>query len=317
MSDCRVWIRLNLPTDKLAQLHDRLPGCDFVKGRDADVAPEQLPGVNAIFTDDVLTDELIERMPNLRWIHSTRGGVYNLFSPAVVNQGIQIISSKGIHGPPFCQFALACMFALASKIPQICQAQTERHWERLIQEPIWGKTVGILGLGTIGNDLAQKSKALGFRVVATKRTVDGKPPYVDELGPPEDLPEMLAESDFVVICLPSIPATANTIVEKDLRLMKPTAYLINLVTGRAIDEDLLVRCFKEHWIAGGALDAFPSQPLPEDSELWGLPNVIISPRMGGLTPFQWDKVLPILIDNLERFQAGKPLRNVVDKDIGY
>ena len=120
-----------------------------------------------------------------------------------------------------------------------------------------------------------------------------------------------------MLSLAAIPSTNNIIGENDLRAMKKSAYLINLTGGRAIDEQLLVRALKEKWIAGAALDAFARQPLPEDSELWRLPNVIISPRIGGLTAQKWSLLLPIFVDNLKRFVTGEPLRNVVDKELGY
>jgi phosphoglycerate dehydrogenase-like enzyme len=129
--------------------------------------------------------------------------------------------------------------------------------------------------------------------------------------------KLLSESDFVVLLLASVPSTVNTIGEPELRSMKKSAYLINLTGGQAIEERLLLRALKENWIAGAALDAFARQPLPEDSELWNLPNVIISPRIGGLTEQKWSPLLPIFVDNLKRFVAGEPLRNVANKELGY
>ena len=128
---------------------------------------------------------------------------------------------------------------------------------------------------------------------------------------------MLAESDFVVLLLASVPSTFNIIGEPELRLMKPSAYLINLTGGRAVEETLLVRALREKWFAGAVLDAFAEQPLPEESELWSLPNVIITPRIAGITSQKWPALLPVFKDNLRRFIAGEPLRNVVNKELGY
>jgi phosphoglycerate dehydrogenase-like enzyme len=154
-------------------------------------------------------------------------------------------------------------------------------------------------------------------VIATKRTLTPKPPTVDELGPPEFLASLLPRSDFVVLCLASVPSTENIIGEQELRSMRKSAYLINLTGGKAIEEELLIRALQERWIAGAALDAFARQPLPGDSELWRLPNVIISPRIGGVTEQKWPPLLPIFAENLKRFVAGEPLRNLVDKELGY
>jgi phosphoglycerate dehydrogenase-like enzyme len=140
---------------------------------------------------------------------------------------------------------------------------------------------------------------------------------VDELGGPDFLPGLLAQADFVVLCLASIPSTERILGEKELRAMKRSAYLINLTGGKGIEETLLVRALKEKWIAGAALDAFARQPLPPDSELWELPNVLISPRIGGATAQRWDLLMPIFTENLKRFMSGQPLRNLVDKERGY
>ena len=247
----------------------------------------------------------------------TRGGVNAYLTAAVKARPIQVTGSKGIHGGVFSEFALAAIFALAKKLPQCMEAQRQAKWQRLIPEEVAGKTLGIVGLGTVGSELAVKAKALGLRVIAAKRTLTPKPLAVDELGPPEFLSVLLPQADFVVLCLASVPSTENIIGERELRSMKKSAYLINLTGGKTIEEGLLIRALKERWIAGAALDAFWRQPLPEDSELWRLPNVIISPRIGGLTEQKWPPLLPIFAENLRRFIAGEPLRNLVDKKLGY
>jgi len=314
---CRVWIRLELPEKEFASLRESAPSCKFCRGKDSEIDAERLQQVEAVFTEDPLPDELTARMPNLKWLHVTRGGVNVYLTAEIRRRPIQVTSSRGIHGTAFSEFALACMLALAKKLPQCWEAQSQRRWQRLFPEDLEGKTLGIVGLGTVGTALAKKAKVLGLKVIATKRTVTAKPECVDELGTPEFLPTLLAQSDFVVLSLASIPSTNNILGEKELRSMKRSAYLINLTGGKAVDENLLVRALKEGWIAGAALDAFPRQPLPEESELWRLPNVIISPRIGGLTAQKWPLLLPIFIDNLTRFTGSEPLRNVVDKELGY
>jgi phosphoglycerate dehydrogenase-like enzyme len=238
-------------------------------------------------------------------------------TPTVKARPIHVTGSKGIHGTVFSEFALASIFMLAKKLPECIEAQREKKWQKLQPIEVEGQTVGIVGLGTVGDELARKAKALGMRVLATKRTATAKPDYVDELGTAEFLPRLLAESDYVVLLLASVPSTFNIIGEKELRLLKPSAYLINLTGGRAVEERLLVHALKEKWFAGAVLDAFERQPLPEDSELWNLPNVIITPRIAGITSEKWPPLLPIFRENLRRFIAGEPLCNVVNKELGY
>ena len=314
---CCIWLRLDLPENEFISVRDSVTGCQLWQKKDAEMSEHELQQIDVVFTEEPLPDQLTAQMTNLKWLHVTRGGANAYLTPAVKARAIQVTGSKGIHGTAFSELALACILALAKKLPDCWAAQQERKWQKPATEQIAGKTLGIVGLGTVGLELAQKAKALGLSVIATKRTVATKPEFVDKLGSPEYLPMLLAQSDFVVLCLASIPSTENIIGETELRAMKKTSYLINLTGGDAIRATLLVRALKENWIAGAALDAFPRQPLPEDSELWRLPNVIISPRIGGIPAQKWPLLLPIFIDNLKRFLGGEPLRNLVDKELGY
>ena len=317
MKPVRIWLRIKLPEQELASLARDVTDCELRQEDDTTIDPQWLREVDGVFTEEPLPDTLVEQTPNLKWLHVTRGGLHAYLTPLVKARPIQVTGSKGIHGTVFSEFALACILALAKKLPECMEAQQQRKWQKLAPVEVEGKTLGIVGLGTAGTELARKAKALGLRVIATKRTPTPKPDYVDELGTPEFLPQLLSESDFVVLLQASIPSTVNILGAKELRSMKKSAYLINLTGGKAIEEKLLVQALKENWIAGAALDAFARQPLPEDSELWNLPNVIISPRIGGLTEQKWAPLLPIFVDNLKRFVAGEPLRNLVNKDLGY
>jgi phosphoglycerate dehydrogenase-like enzyme len=313
----KVWLRVKLPEKELTLLRQDFPGCELRQGEDAAVGMDWLREVEVVFTEETLPDELTRQMPSLKWLHVTRGGVNAYLTPMVKARPIHVTGSKGIHGTVFSEFALACVLMLAKKLPECIEAQKQRKWQRLQPVEVEGQTLGIIGLGVAGNDLARKAKGLGMRVIATKRMPAEKPEFVDELGTPEFMPRLLTESDFVVLLLASIPSTFNIIREPELHRMKKSAYLINLSGGRAIDESLLTRALKEQWIAGAALDAFAKQPLPEDSELWSLPNVIVTPRIAGITSRKWPALLPIFRDNLRRYLAGEPLRNVVDKELGY
>jgi phosphoglycerate dehydrogenase-like enzyme len=312
-----VWLRVNLPEAELSALRRTSPACEFISSKDAAITDQIMRQIGAVFTEEPLPDALVQQMPNLRWLHVTRGGVNAYLTPTVKARPIQVTGSKGVHGTVFSEFALACIFTLAKKLPYSIEAQRLKRWQKLQPIEVAGQTLGIVGLGTAGNELARKAKALGMRVIATKRTAAQKPDYVDELGAPDFLPALLRQSDYVVLLLASVPSTLNIIGESELRLMKPSAYLINLTGGRAIEETLLVRALKESWIAGAVLDAFARQPLPQDSELWTLRNVIITPRIAGITSQKWPALLPIFTDNLQRFLAGQPLQNLVDKELGY
>lgn len=312
-----IWLRVKLPEKDLSLLRSDFSSCELMTEPDDAIGTEQLQRIEGVFTEEVLPESLVQQMPRLKWLHVTRGGVNAYLTPSVKARPIQVTGSKGIHGTVFSEFALACILMLAKQLPNCIAAQREKRWQNLAPIEIEGKTLGIIGLGTAGSELACKAKALGMRVLATKRTPTIKPEFVDQLGTPEFLPQLLAESDFVVLLLASVPSTFNIIGENELRRMKPTAYLINLTGGRSIEETFLVRALNEGWIAGAVLDAFARQPLPKESELWSLRNVIITPRIAGITSEKWPALLPIFRENLKRFIAGEPLRNVVDKELGY
>jgi len=312
-----IWLRVKLPEKDLSLLRSDFSSCELMTEPEDAIGTEQLQRIEGVFTEEVLPESLVQQMPRLKWLHVTRGGVNAYLTPSVKARPIQVTGSKGIHGTVFSEFALACILMLAKRLPDCIAAQREKRWQKLAPIEIEGKTLGIVGLGTAGSALARKAKTLGMRVLATKRTSTIKPEFVDRLGTPEFLPQLLAESDFVVLLLASVPSTFNIIGENELRRMKPTAYLINLTGGRSIEETLLVRALNEGWIAGAVLDAFTRQPLPKDSELWTLRNVIITPRIAGIPSEKWPALLPIFRENLGRFLTGEPLQNVVDKDLGY
>ncbi len=310
-----VWITAGVPQKQFDELRAALPACEFLTAPELDA--EALARVDVLYAEDPIPDEMMARMPRLEWVQVTRGGVYEFLTPFVKASPLQITSSTGVHGPAFSDFCIALLFALGKKLPHFWRAQHEGRWDPVTPGVISGKTLGILGLGTTGSELARKANCLGLRVLATKRTPSPKPDYVDHLGLPDYMPQLLAESDFVVLAMPSIPSTVGLLGERELRLMKPTAYLINLTTGKAITEELLVRALKEGWIAGAAIDALPLRPLPMESELWKLPNLIITPRVAGQTPHKWELIVPIFQDNLQRFIDGRPLHNLANKDLGY
>jgi phosphoglycerate dehydrogenase-like enzyme len=317
MEPCRVWLRLDMPDAYLERLRDGFPKCQFRRGGEAALDPAWLAGAQAIYADEPIPDAVLAAMPALRWLHVTWSGAYRFLTPSVMERPVQVTTSRGLHAVSFAEFGLACIFALAKKLPA-CFANQQRHgWEAPRTETVAGKTLFVVGLGVVGAELARKAHALGMQVLATKATPIEKPPFVDELGPPEALRAYLGRADFVVLCLPEAPAFHGFVGEAELRAMPPTAYLINLAPKRCVDEALLVRALEERWIAGAAVDALPREPLPPDSALWDLPNAIVTPRVAQAIDPPWTLRLPIFEDNLRRFLAGQPLHNTIDKVRGH
>jgi D-2-hydroxyacid dehydrogenase (NADP+) len=257
--------------------------------------------------------------PHLRWIQLTSAGADRLLNSGFVEQGITVTTVSGLHATPIGEYVIGAILMFAKGAPRTMRAQLKREWTRFAPVEVRGKTVGIIGFGHIGEEVGRLAKALGCRVLATRRsaTQPASHPFADEVLPPSAMPRVLAESDYVVLSMPLTPETRGLIGERELRSMKPTAVLVNIARGAVVVEPDLVRALREGWIAGAALDVFEREPLPEDSPLWDLKNVIITPHISGGTEIYNERAVEIFCDNLRRYLAGEPLRNVVDPARGY
>ena len=204
------------------------------------------------------------------------------------------------------------MLRVAKRMDAWAEAQRERNWESLATEEVTGKTVGIVGVGNIGGEVARLAKAFRMQVIGCRRR-QRRVRYVDELVPPDRLGELLARSDYVVLALPLTSDTEGLFGEEELRAMRDDAWLINISRGQVVNEPMLLRALKERWIAGACLDVFQEEPLPEESELWSLPNVIVTPHNSGRSPLNLERGTELFLENLRRFAAGRPLRNRVRK----
>ncbi len=262
---------------------------------------------------------VIARSPRLKWIQTMLAGVDHFLTADIVKSRVTVTNTSGIHASPVSEMAFCMMLMFAKQAPFCFLNKQEKKWERFITILLRSKTVGIVGLGSIGRELARMSKAFGMRVIATRRTAKkgDRARYVDLIIPVENLRALLSESDFVVLLLPSTSGTYKMIGEKELRAMKPTAYLINVGRGSTVDEEAMVGALEQGWIAGAGLDAYAVEPLPVDSKLWMLPNVIISPHVSGRLVSYYEVVTELFCDNLKRYIEGKRLRNVVNKKRGY
>jgi len=254
---------------------------------------------------------------SLKWIHSIGAGVDGILTPDVLESKAIITSSSGIHREPISEHVLAFMLSFVRSFHIFARQQMRKEWKRYELQELAGKTLGIIGLGEIGSEIAIKAKALGMRVIAVKRTSGEKPTSVDQLWMQDRLKDLLGDSDFVVLSLPLTPETRGFIGEPELRAMKKSAYLINISRGKIVHEAKLIQAIREGWIAGAGLDVFEEEPLPEKSELWQMPNVIITPHVAGSNPQYTARAMAIFEENLQRFLNGKPLTNLVDKKLGY
>jgi phosphoglycerate dehydrogenase-like enzyme len=263
--------------------------------------------------------KLIARTPRLKWVQMYSTGVDRALDDDIRNSRVTMTCMSGCHETSIGEFVLMLMLMFMKQAPRSFQQKQSGRWKWFPVGVLHSKTVGIVGLGRIGRELARRCRAFDMRVVATRRSAKKvtRARNVDKVVPREQLPELLAESDFVVVAVPLTPETRGLIGEKELRAMKPTAYLINIARGAIVDEEALVRALKEGWIAGAGLDVFATEPLPPDSPLRDFANVIFSPHVAGDIEDYNARATELFCDNLRRYLAGKKLLNVVDKKRGY
>jgi phosphoglycerate dehydrogenase-like enzyme len=272
-------------------------------------------------------DRLLARAPNLQWVHSASAGVERALTPAALERGIVITNARGVFSRPIAEYVLMMILAVSRRLPGLLELQRERTWQPLEGVELRDVTVGIVGLGSIGRAVGALATAFGCRVVAVRRRSeqgsgsmsadDSCEALFDRVGGPDTLPQLLAESDFVVLAAPLTPATENMIDAEALASMKPTAWLINVARGRLVDERALIQALRDGGIGGAVLDTFRDEPLPESSPFYDLPNVIVTPHTSWSSGRVLDRSVELFCDNLRRYAAGEPLLNVVDPTAGY
>lgn len=301
--------------------------------REFDVVAEQFPDVRltavptweqaepAVETAEVLvtvghgfTPELAARMRSLRWMQSMISGTDTAQRALAARPDVVLTSARGIHGPQMTEAAIFHMLCLSRDVRRSMRAQEERRWDAWDPHVLHGRTVGIVGVGIIGEQLARACRAFGMRVVGVSRTarpVDG----IDKIVARDELAQAAAEVDFLILTLPLTADTRHIVDARVLEAMKPTAFLVNLARGGNVDTDALVAAIRAGAIAGAGLDTFDPEPLPPESPLWELDNVLITAHMGGRSDRYVDGFLKVFEPNLRRWLAGDvdSLENVVER----
>jgi len=261
--------------------------------------------------------DVIAKSPTLRLIHVPSTGVDRFVTPEIRDSRIILTNSRGVHAKPVAEHAMALMLALAYKLPEFGRNQAAAVWREVSIDRLEGSTAGLLGLGAIGQEIARKCKAFDMRVIGLRRNEVEVPSWVDQVFFTQDIDELLRQADFVLCSLPLTQETMHLMDYRRFSAMKPTAFFVNVGRGQVVKEDDLVRALQEGKIRGAGLDVFEVEPLPQDSPLWKMGNVIITPHAAGNAPANRRRVLSILVENLKRLEAGRPLINVVDKTLGY
>jgi phosphoglycerate dehydrogenase-like enzyme len=289
------------------------------------VVEEVLKQTEVLLSNPVVPDDILGRAPNLRWVQLTSAGADRLIdSDLVRSSSVSVTTASGIHAIPIGEWVIGAIIAFAKGFPRAFRSQQERTWRPYIASELERATVGIVGLGAIGRHVARLAKGFGMRVIATRRSqdatmpgVDCGEPDVDEMFARDELRDLLAECDYVVLAVPLTEASRHLIGEAELASMKRNAVIVNIARGAVIDQRALIDAVRNGVIGGAALDVTDPEPLPPDSELWALDNMMITPHISGGTPRYMDRAIDLFCDNLRRYLDGDPLRNVVDAERGY
>jgi phosphoglycerate dehydrogenase-like enzyme len=287
--------------------------------------------------------DLLRAGRGLRWVHSGAAGVRASLTPEMLERDVVFTNSAGIHGPPVAETVLAYLLYFARGLDLAVAAQSRAAWEPDVlgaaDSPVrelGRSTVGVVGLGGIGREVARRVLGLGGRVIAVRRRAGGRASEgpdpgtgvagvegvagvagVELLGGPSALPRLLAASHYVVLSLPETLQTRGLIGARALARMRRDAVLVNVARGGLVDEDALLNALMEGRIRGAALDVFATEPLPPDHPLRGAPNLLITPHTSAYSLHFWERETGLILDNVRRYLAGRPLRNMVDKRAGY
>ncbi|MCP5096521.1 MAG: D-2-hydroxyacid dehydrogenase [Chloroflexi bacterium] len=287
-----------------------------------------------LYTANAIPDPILA--PNLKWVQAHSAGVDNLVDTPFWHSDILLTSTSGIHAPIMAQYVFAQMLSWTNRVPRWIKTQQLRkwpknRWKKFVPDELRGKTLGILGYGSIGREVARLAKSFGLKVLATKRDVmhpqdrgfiipgtgDPAGDLPDRIYPTQATRSMVALCDYVVITLPLTQETHHLFDEALFKELKPSCFLINVGRGEIVDEKALVKALKKGWIAGAGLDVFEEEPLSDRSPLWQMENVILTPHVSGFTPHYDDRATDVFAENLRRYLAGEPLLNLVNREIGY
>jgi len=254
------------------------------------------------------------RVPRLRWIQASSSGIGEWVRRlGIVHSPIMVTNAAGLHSVALAEYVLFVMLYFARRWPLMVAEQRAHHWERCAIDTLEGKTLGIVGLGNVGRMIAELAKPFGLRVIGSRRS----PGEQDGVYGPDGLTTLLGESDYVVLIVPHTAETVGLVGQAELACMRPGTVLINIARGSVVDEPALIEALRSGHLGGAALDVVAHEPLAADSPLWDMPNVLITPHSMSTATSENERLTALFADNLRRYLAGEPLRNVIDKVRGY
>lgn len=280
-------------------------------------AQMMLPETDILLVNGHVPDELLDQAHRLKWIQSLSAGVDKIPMARLAEKNILLTSMSGIHMIQMSEYAISLMLQWVRRAEGYLTHQRNSRWERIPTDELYGKTLGILGTGSIGQEIARKAKAFDMQVLGYNRS-GGTLDYFDEvLTGDSGLDRILSDSDFIVSVMPDTPQTRHTLKVEQFQKMKRTAYFINIGRGSFIIEDDLITALNSGFLAGAGLDVFEQEPLSAKSPLWTMEQVTLTPHISGNSPHYMERAAVVFFDNLRRYRGGEKLRNLVDLKTGY
>ncbi len=312
-----------IPADGVTTLRARFPHIEFIQATTEADRAQGLADCDAAYTWILTTSEL-DRAPKLRWVHTSAVAVETLCLQDLFARGIVVSNTRGVQAVPIAEHVMAVVLAFAKQLPAVLEHQRHAHWaqnEFVGLHLPWllrGRTLGLIGVGTIGVEIAARATAFGMRVVAVRRRIaHDEINHVDDTFGPEHLGEMLGQCHVLVVAAPLTPYTSGMLGAREFRQLPRGALVVNVGRAKIIDTDALIAALHSGHLGGASLDVFPQEPLPSDHPLWSCPNVILSPHTSGFRAGHWADAVQLFAENLERWERGEELRFRVHPELGY
>jgi D-2-hydroxyacid dehydrogenase (NADP+) len=312
-----------IPVEGVRALRDRFPHLNFIHATSPEQRADALKDCDAAYTWILTADELAQA-PKLRWVHTSAVAVETLCLPELFARSIAVSNTRGVQAVPIAEHVVAVVLALAKQLPFVIENQQQARWaqNQFMGERLpWllkGRTLGLVGIGTIGSEIAKRAEAFGMRVIALRRRpAYGVIGHVERVYGRDELENFLGQCFVLVIAAPLTPETHSLIGAAQFAQLPKGAIVVNVGRARIIDTDALIASLHAGHLGGASLDVFPQEPLPPDHPLWKTPNVILTPHTSGFRHGHWDEVVQLFGDNIERWVKGEPLEYRIEPELGY
>lgn len=312
-----------IPVDGVETLRKRFPHLRFIHATTPEQRAEGLAECDIAYTW-ILKDHEAATAANLKWVHTSAVAVETLCLPELFARGIAVSNTRGVQAVPIAEHVMTVTLALAKQIPFVIDNQQQARWaqnEFLGARLPWllkGRTLGLIGVGTIGSEIAKRAAAFGMKVIALRRRpAYGTIGHVERVYGKDQLAAFLSQSHVLVICAPLTPDTHSMMGAAQFAQLPQGAVVVNVGRAKIIDTDALIGALERGHLGGASLDVFPQEPLPPDHPLWKAPNVILTPHTSGFRQGHWDEVIDFFGDNLDRWLRGEPLKFRIEPELGY